>query len=122
MAESCESRDLTRRKLFWWMWVLSALLVAAQFLWPSANGWFAAALLFSWAAFCGSNAWRCRRLHCYVTTPVCLLGGLYLVLAELGLEPFRISRHYFNALVLGPIVLSCLAEKLFGKYARKVPP
>jgi hypothetical protein len=70
MEGTCESH-----KLFWGMWVLTALLVAAQLLWPSANGWFAAGLLFSWAAFCVANAWRWGRLHCFVAAPVFTVGG-----------------------------------------------
>ncbi len=122
MKEACESRDLIQSRTFWWMWALTAPLVAAQFLWPSANGWFAAVLLLAWSGFCASNAWRCGRLHCYVTAPVCALGALYLILAELGVAPFRLSWQVFNWVVLGPVVLACLAEGVFGRYARRRGP
>lgn len=117
MNEACASNDLLRTKLFGLMWVLTALLVAGQVVWPRANAWLAAVLLLMWGLFCSVNAARCGRLHCYVTGPLLLLAALAVVLVGLGVV--HIPSMWLNIAVVGGVLLALLAELFFGKYVKR---
>jgi len=114
MTESCQQRDLIRSGWFIAMWGWTAAAIAGQIVWPAANVWFSVALLLAWAAFCGFNARRCGRLHCYFTPPVLLLGALAILLLHFHLADF--SGHWINLFLLTGVAFSCLAEIVFGRY------
>jgi hypothetical protein len=68
------------------------------------------------ATLCGSSyVERCGRVHCRVTGPLFLLCASYLMLVQLDRLPF-IGNGWFVALVMGTVVLSFLAELVFGRY------
>ncbi len=117
MVESCEQRDLIRTKMFPMMLGPTAGLVAGQILWPQGSVVFSVALLLSWAAFCGMNARRCGRRHCYFTAPILLLGAAAVLLLHFDLV--RFPGHWVNAFVLIGVLFSCVAEAVFGRYVGK---
>lgn len=117
MDESCKQRDLIRSKWLVLMLALTAGAVAGLVLWPSANVWFSVGLLLSWAAFCGVNARRCRRTHCYLTAPILFLGAVGVLLLHYGVVHF--PGHWINVFIFGGVAIGCLAELAFGKYVRK---
>ena len=117
MNEICQQKDLVRSKMFWLMWALTAVAVGGQIYWTAASPWFAAGLLLAWAAFCGINAQRCGRTHCYLTAPILFVGAVAMLL--LHFEVIRFPGYWVNALVFGGIAIGCLTEMAFGKYTRK---
>lgn len=67
-------------------------------------------------AGCLANAWRCGRLHCYVTGPLFALAAVWSLLAALGAVPLYPS--ILSLVVLSIVVLAFSAEIPFGRYAR----
>lgn len=63
---------------------------------------------------CLVNAARCRRLHCYITGPVCLLGALLTALNAVGATHISWMRIGWGV-VIG-VALGFIAEMLGGKY------
>src|SRR5271167_1747383 len=83
MAETCEKNDFaasTQTLLFFWGIPIAAM-VLASFLAPPASILVRASALFWAGAACAVNAYRCGRLHCYITGPLFLLAGLGILLA-----------------------------------------
>jgi hypothetical protein len=120
MAETCEKKDFaasTRTFLFFWGIPIAAL-VLASFLAPPIATLVRASALFWAGAACAVNAYRCGRLHCYVTGPLFLVAGLAILLAGFAnvAIPFR---WILIAVAAGTCVAFCL-EGLFGtKYVHK---
>lgn len=113
----CKARDLTGTKAFVGILILTAVLIVGQVVWPQGNPWLAFALLLSWAGFCGANAIRCRRLHCFFTAPIFFLGAMAILFHRLGFV--RVSEFWLNWFVLGGAALALLAEIPFGKYIKQ---
>lgn len=65
-------------------------------------------------ALCVVNAVRCRRLHCYITGPVNLLGALLTALRAANL--IRIPWMTLGWAVVAGIVIGMIIEGLAGKY------
>ena len=55
-------------------------------------------------------------MHCYITGPVFLLAGAYVVVAEFSLLPM--DGGIFLLAVLGITTLACLAELPLGRYRK----
>src|SRR6266436_8298062 len=78
--------------------------------WPGGTRGLGFGFQHSWimGVGCLVNVSRCGRLHCYITGPVFLLAGDYVVLAEFSLLPM--DGGIFLLAVLGITTLACLAE------------
>jgi hypothetical protein len=120
MATTCESRDLTasaRTFMILWGVPIAAIATAGVLSHPSSTFTVAAALFWAGAA-CALNAYRCRRLHCYITGPLFILSGLLVLLA--GFDVISVQGTW---VMVGVVAGTCLAykiESLFGtKYVRR---
>ncbi len=71
---------------------------------------------FAMGASCVANAWRCGRLHCYVTGPLLVLAALWSLLSAVGVE--SLHPNVLSLVVLGIAELAFLAEIPFGRYTR----
>lgn len=78
-------------------------------------------VLFAWmGAGCVVNAWRCGRLHCYISGPALLLGS-----AGVLLTGFRVVRigpaapNYIVWTVFAVVILSFAVEWIKGTYANR---
>ncbi|MBU6442850.1 MAG: hypothetical protein KGR48_02975 [Alphaproteobacteria bacterium] len=78
--------------------------------------WTAGCLLMSTACFI--NAMRCGRLHCYLTGPLFLLGGLASLFYGLGLLPLGKPGWGIigYTLLAGVVLLTYLPERFLGRY------
>ena len=64
--------------------------------------------LFLWMATgCLLNARRCRRLHCYISGPVLLLGAIFSGLVALGVV--AVSPQAFGNVVSATLILALLS-------------
>ncbi len=67
---------------------------------------------------CLVNAFRCGRLHCYLTGPFFLLGGAASLLH--GLNILLLGPHGWSwigiTMLVGGILLTCLPEWKWGRY------
>jgi hypothetical protein len=74
---------------------------------------------FAWMAVgCLLNAWRCRRVHCYISGPVLTLGAILAGLVSSGIAD--LGPRAFGAAVSAIIVLallSCVPELVWKRYA-----
>lgn len=124
MAEACATgqKDLAGRKLtsllIWGLPAL-ALIASSVFLGPIPRTavWFVSLLWMGMA--CLANASRCGRMHCYFTGPFFLLLAAASLLHGLEIVSFgpRGWRWIATALLAGSIILVCLPEWVWGKYA-----
>jgi hypothetical protein len=115
-------KDLVRQPvsaLVWWGLPI-AIGVSAGFLGLSLRA--DAALwvgLFVWMATgCLLNAWRCHRVHCYISGPVFLLGALFAALLAAGL--LDVGPRGFNNMIGAVLVLALLSfvpEMVWKRYA-----
>ena len=104
--------------LFWWGLPI-AIGMSADPLHLSLHGAAALwAVAFAWMAVgCLLNAWRCHRVHCYISGPALLLGAVAAGLIASGaltLEP-----HALNVIIwstFGLTLLSFLPEIVWRKY------
>lgn len=78
--------------------------------------WTAGCLLMSGACFL--NAMRCGRLHCYLTGPFFLVGGLASLFYGLGLLPLGTAGWGIigYTLLAGVVLLTYLPEHFLGRY------
>lgn len=125
MAETCtaDQKDLAARKLTSLLaWgPPAAALIASAFLpsgyfvvvWPVSLLWMGTSCLV--------NVFRCGRLHCYFTGPFFLLLAAFSLLH--GLEIVPLGAHGWRwlglTLVAGTVILGCLPERVWGKYASR---
>lgn len=69
---------------------------------------------------CIANAYRCRRVHCYITGPFFILMAVVTLLYGLGVTP--LGRNGWNliglTILLGAIFFCCLPELFIGKYVK----
>jgi hypothetical protein len=77
------------------------------------------ALVFAWMATgCLLNARRCRRVHCFISGPVLLLGAIFATLAVFGVaEP---GASMFSNIINGILLLALLSfapELIWRRYA-----
>ena len=111
---SCQPNDLTcgGRGLFLWCLPIVAVVVGSS--WASARPWLWIPAFLIMGIACLVNVARCGRVHCYLTGPLFLFAGVYVVLAEFHILPMRAG--VFLDIVLLLTVLACLAELPFGRY------
>ena len=120
MAETCEKNDFaasTQTFLFFWGIPIAAMVLAALLAPPTSMLVWAGALFWAGAA-CAVNAYRCGRLHCYITGPLFLLAGLAILLA--GFADVAISTTWILIAVAAGTCLAFSLEGLFStKYVRE---
>ena len=114
--ESKNDRDLTRGMSAWLLWCLPVALLVAGGAWPDGMAWLWALAFTVMGTGCLANAWRCGRLHCYVTGPLFALAALWSLLAALGVV--SLHPNILSLVVLGIVVLAFLVEIPFGRYVR----
>lgn len=108
------------------LYVLPILaLIASSFL-PLESIWRPIIWTMAFAtmgAACTANAWRCGRVHCFVTGPLFLLGALAALLDAVSI--LRLSAAGWNALsgamIVGAVLACCVMEPALGKYRRVRP-
>ena len=99
-----------------------AVLFAVNFtegLVPLAARILVTSAMMAWmGAACVINAYRCRRLHCFIAGPALLLGAAGVLLT--GFEMVDLGRDgptYFIWTSFAMVLLSLLLERLIGKSA-----
>ena len=119
---TCAAKDLARRPLtivLWWglpiaIGIVSGLLRlsfrAVAGVWAAAFVWMAGGCLL--------NAWRCRRVHCYISGPVLLLGAIFQGLVASGVTNVgpRLAGNAVNATLILAL-LSFVPEMVWKRYA-----
>lgn len=104
--------------MLWWGIPVAIVAVAGMLRLPlSIHASICAASLIWMAAGCLLNARRCRRLHCFVSGPVLLLGGITAALVAAGalsLGPQAFHNAVSATLLLA--VLSFVPEFLWKRY------
>jgi hypothetical protein len=121
---TCKSRDILKRPwqalVLFWLPVV-AIIVAGN----AAFGSNLRAIVWSVGpgtigTACIVNAFRCGRVHCYLSGPYFLLMALVTLFYRLGVLP--LGRNGWNliglATLVGGIALCCLPEMFLGKYRR----
>lgn len=86
---------------------------ARAIIWPAALVWMGAA--------CILNAFRCGRLHCYLTGPFFLVMAAVTALHGFGIVSLGSNGWWWLGLTLvivGGGLLWYLPERVWGKYAR----
>lgn len=120
MKEACRSNDLSARLLtFSLCWGIPIALFAVgsnvlplprMAVWTIALAWAGTA--------CAINARRCGRLHCYITGPLFLLGGL--AFALVGLELVALPVGWILVIItVGACLAYALEFALNSKYLRR---
>lgn len=120
-AESTQNGDLVRNpaSAFLW-WGLPILIGNAQSLLGAASNvrpliWAAA---LAWmGAGCALNAYRCHRLHCYISAPAFFIGAVLAALTDVSALGF--GPHALNIVIwatMGVAILSFAPETVFRKY------
>lgn len=118
ISQCCEADDLVGRKSGMLLWCLPTLAIFVGLTWDAARPWLWIPALFVMGIGCAVNARRCRRVHCYITGPIFLLGAIYMILAEGNMVPLR--PNIFVLLVLGGAALACATELPFGRYVNRM--
>lgn len=101
-------------------WLPAAVIIASGFfvIEPAWRGSIWAAALATMGIGCVANAFRCGRVHCYVTGPFFLLMAAVALAYGFGALP--LGEHGWNLLgavtLAGAIILIYLPERLFGTY------
>jgi len=106
--------DLAARRIGWVVWGLPGVLFALGGAWSAERPWLWVPALAVAGSACVLNAWRCGRLHCYVTGPLFLIAAAATVLDALGVV--AIGGHYILLAVFVGAALACGLECVWGKY------
>ncbi len=93
--------------------VLGGIFDVEAFLWPPA--------LAVMGIGCLANAFRCGRLHCYITGPFFLIAAVVSLLHGGGLVPLGPGAWTWigNTVFAGGLVLTCAPEMIWGRYVRR---
>ncbi|HEY2444712.1 MAG TPA: hypothetical protein VGI20_03130 [Rhizomicrobium sp.] len=117
------TKDWARRPAslaFWWVLpivvgasasVLGLSLAAAAFTWAGAFAWMGTGCLL--------NAWRCTRLHCFVSGPVLWLGAIAAALVGSGAISGVHALNNVVSITAVLAMLSCIPEMIWGRYTRR---
>lgn len=120
----CESRDILSDRLttgiVYWLPIV-ALIVSGSL--GVATGWRAliwVVALTTMGVGCLVNAFRCRRVHCYLTGPFFLIIALTTALYGLGVVKLGERGWTMISLILlaGGLLLYYVPEAIVGRYRR----
>lgn len=114
-AEECREVDLVRSRIGWLLWGTPGVAFSIGIAWSSARPLLWAPALAIAGAACVANAARCRRLHCFITGPLFLVGALATVLDATSVVAFD-WRWLMAAVVVGTIMAYGF-EHVRGTYA-----
>ncbi len=112
--DGASARDLTRGVSSWLLWYLPIALLIAGGAWPRDHSWLWTLAFAVMGAGCLANAWRCGRLHCFVTGPLFVLAAIWSLLSAVGVV--SLHPNILVLVVLGIVLLAHLAEIPFGRY------
>ena len=117
MAQECRERDLAcgGSGLLLWCGPTLALIVSAPL--GDQRWWIWSPALAIMGGACIVNAARCRRLHCYLTGPVFLVGSLFSMLR--GLHQTSVSWNWIGGFVLFAWLTGYVVELFVGPYAER---
>ena len=115
MNDSCRKSDLVANRIGLLLWGLPIILLVVGAIWAEARVWLWTPALLTAGAACIANAARCRRVHCYLTGPLYLLGGMVTLLRGLDIVPLPWSWIGYG--LLGGTFLAYIPEWIRGKYA-----
>lgn len=116
-SQSCAPRDLTNHRWSQFLWAVSLLTFMAGWLLPSLRAVLWPIGLTLAGILCVANAARCGRLHCHITGPLLLAGGIVSGLRGFGLLSW--SWNSIGAFMVVGLAVAYLPECLFGKYLRQ---
>ena len=118
MAQECRDGDLAcgGSGLLLWCVPTLALIVSAPL--GDQRWWIWSPALAIMGGACIVNAARCRRLHCYLTGPVFLLGSLFSMLR--GLHQTSVSWNWIGGFVLLAWLTGYVVELFVGPYAERM--
>ena len=101
--------------LFSRRWLTAPVVV--RVFWPGdARWWIWSPALTIMAVACLINLARCRRLHCYLTGPVFLVGAVLSMMR--GLDLVHVSWNWISGVMLIAAAAGCGLECVFGSYLR----
>ncbi len=113
-GEHCGGGDLAGSRLGWFVWGAPTVLFLAGAAWGPARAWLWIPSLAVAGSACVANAWRCGRLHCFVTGPLFLLGALATLLDATGLV--AIDWHWVLIAIIAGTAGGYWLEWMRGQY------
>lgn len=87
-----------------------------RYAWPPALGFMGAG--------CLANAFRCGRLHCFITGPYFLAGAAVSLIHGTGVVPLGPEGWTWigTAMLVGGLGLTFLPEAIWGRYVKRAHP
>lgn len=114
-----ESRDWVSQpigQLVWWVLPVVIAMATGVVRWPIRTVAFVWTGAFFWMGIgCLLNAVRCHRLHCYISSPILMIGAAAMALVGTGI----LSGHALGIVIwttAGLVMASFVPETLWGKY------
>lgn len=114
---ACEARDLTRQRWSQFLWLTSLAAFVAGCVFPAGRAWLWSGGLMVAGALCVANASRCGRLHCYLTGPIFLAGGVVSALRGFGVLDWS-WQTIGNAVGISALA-AFLLECIGGRYVHR---
>lgn len=119
--QAAAKQDFVRKPLnafvLWWL-PIGIGMAQSPFGLPYRASCAIWAAAFVWMGMgCLVNAYRCHRLHCYISGPIFLVGSAPLGL--LALNAIQLGPHALNyivAVIFGLVILSFIPEMAWRKY------
>jgi hypothetical protein len=98
------------------LWYLPIALLIVGGAWSRGQAWLWAFAFAVMGAGCLANAWRCGRLHCYVTGPLFVLSAIWSLLSAVGVV--SLHANVLLVIVAGIVLFVHLVEVPFGRHAK----
>lgn len=120
MPESCSPPGERGDLLAGWtglvLWRLPLVLIFAGLFWPAGRFWLWIPSFVLSGTACLANAFRCGRVHCYLTGPLYLGGALYLIGVGWSPGSLPFEAGTFLLVVFGLALTARAAERVTGAY------
>ena len=117
LSQDCEHRDLTAQRWSQFLWAVSLLAFGAGWLLPAVRAVVWSTGLTLAGGLCLANAVRCGRLHCHITGPLFLVGGILSGLRGLGFLSW--SWNLIGVVMVVGLAAAYLPERFVRKYLRQ---